>query len=224
MKDEDFIERQPAAWKAIVSAMMDDPKFYVINGSVNGPGSSIKYTGGLREELPKLLERYDILTMVDAPCGDLTWISQTDLSRLHSYIGYDVDERIIDANRRGFVNHKKFAFVTSNLLTRKRFPKADLILSRDFLSHLTNDYITLMLDKYKASGSTYLLASNYPGCSNEFEYNPDDFPWRGYLERPHDLTVEPFNLTRIDGIPEESPPGGVLNLGHELALFELSSR
>jgi hypothetical protein len=218
----DFAEQQAAAWGEIVTQMLADKKFYVLNGSVNGPGSSIKYTGGLREEFPKLLKKYDITSMIDAPCGDLTWISQTDLSALHSYIGYDVDRRIIDSNKQGFRGHDKFVFICTNLLKRAKFPRADMILSRDFLAHLTNDYLAHMLDKYKASGSHYLLASNYPGSSNDFVYDPEEYPWLGYMERPHDLTLEPFNLTRIDGIPEESPPGGVLANEHELALFDLT--
>ncbi len=109
----------------------------------------------------------------------------------------------------------------TNLLTRPKFPKVDLILCRDFLSHLITPYITVMVDKFIASGSTYLLASNYPGASNDFDYQPDAYPWLGYLERPHDLTAQPFNLHRIDGIPEESPPGGILSHEHELTLFQL---
>lgn len=220
---DDFVDQQAAAWGAIVTQMLEDPKFYVLNGSVNGPGSSIRYTEGLRQELPVLLKKYNIQTMIDAPCGDMTWISQTDLSRLHNYIGFDVDKRIIDSNKKGFVKHSGFSFVCTNLLTRPKFPPADLILSRDFLAHLTNEYIELMLGKFKASGSRYLLASNYPGSSNDFVYDPAEYPWLGYLERPHDLTAEPFHLVRVDGIPEQSPPGGVLANEHELALFDLSA-
>lgn len=217
----DFVDQQPAAWQQIVTEMYRDPTFLVLNGSINGPGSSLRYTLGLQQQLPKLLKKYRVSTMIDAPCGDMTWMSQTDLSRLHSYIGYDVDRRIINANKKGFQGHGRFTFVCTNLLKRAKFPQADLILSRDFLAHLTNEYIERMLGKFKASGSRYLLASNYPGSSNDFNYDPDEYPWLGYLERPHDLTRAPFNLTRIDGIPEESAPGGVLANEHELALFDL---
>jgi hypothetical protein len=218
---DNFPEEQAAGWRAIVTQMLDNPDFYFLNGSVNGPGSSLKYTEGLRRRLPDLLRRYRITTMLDAPCGDMTWLSQTDLTSLHSYLGYDVDQRIIKANKNGFRELYQFAFLCTNLLTRPKFPKVDLILCRDFLAHLTDDYIGVMLDKFTSSGSTYLLASNYPGSANDFVYVPEDFPWRGYLERPHDLTQQPFNLRRIDGIPEESPPGGILANQHELALFQL---
>jgi hypothetical protein len=191
--------------------------FWVVNGgSVNGPGSSLGFTKTIREQLPDLLGRYGVMTMLDAPCGDMTWMSKTALS-LASYIGMDVDEQIIDDNR---ARHQG-TFICANLLTRKRFPKVDVILCRDFLAHLTTEYIGVMVDKFRESGSTYLLASNYPGCSNEFHHEDFESPWLGYLERPHDLTVEPFNLKRLDGIEEQAAPGGVIANAHELALFEL---
>lgn len=218
---DNFIQNQQDAWCAIVTEMLTQPMFCAINGgSVNGPGSSLRYTEDLREALPKLLKAYGVTTMLDAPCGDRTWTKLVDFSYLHTYIGMDVDPRIIGTNKQETTD-PRYVFIRTNLITRKKFPKVDVIMSRDFLAHLTNDYILLMLDKYKASGSTYLLASNYPGSSNTFEYNADDYPWLGYLERPHDLTKDPFNLVRIDGIPEDSPPGGVLANEHELALFEL---
>jgi hypothetical protein len=113
--------------------------------------------------------------------------------------------------------------VRANLLKKKTFPRVDLILCRDFLAHLPNEYISAVLDKFKASGSTYLLASNYPGSHNVFYYDPEKYesPWLGYLERPHDLRLSPFNLTQIDAIPEQAAPGGVIAREHELGLFKL---
>lgn len=219
---DDFITQQPQAWLKIVSEMIESPTFLAINGgTVNGPGSSLEYTQKLRDVLPGFLRRYQISTILDAPCGDLTWIGQLDLGFLYSYIGFDVDPRIIESNRVRFGAKPQFTFAVSNLLTRKRVPKVDVILCRHFLQHLTTEYMISVVEKFQHSRSRYLLASNYPGASNDFDYNPDDYPWLGYLERAHDLTAEPFNLTRIDGIPEHSPPGGVLAKKHELALFEL---
>lgn len=217
----DFIKEQANAWSSVVDMMLDNPTNTVLNGSVNGPGSSIEYTHGLRAQLPALLQRYKVTTMLDAPCGDMTWIARTDLSSVYSYIGMDVERRLIDSNKHNFRNQPKFTFICANLLTRKKFPQVDLILSRDFLAHLTTDYILHMVNKYRESGSTYLLASNYEVESNDFTYVAEDYAWYGYLERPHDLTLEPFNLERIDGITEMQAPGGVIARPHELGLFRL---
>ena len=125
----DFTEQQPKAWEAIVTQMVADKQFYLLNrGSVNGPGSSLEFTRGATRGAPELLRCYAVNTMVDAPCGDMTWMSQIDLSFLHSYVGYDVEARIIQSNQKGFGAYPKFTFIRANLLTRRRFPKVDLIL------------------------------------------------------------------------------------------------
>jgi hypothetical protein len=220
----DFTDMQAGAWALIVNQMEANPKFCAINGaSLNGPGSSIEYTKGLRENLPRLLRHYRVGTVLDAPCGDWTWMQTVDISFLHSYIGMDSSERIIHRNQMTYMNWRNVTFVHTNLLKKRRFPKVDLILCRDFLAHLPNEYISAMLEKFAGSGSTYLLASNYPGSSNKFDYDPETYecPWLGYMERSHDLTDEPFGLRRIDGIPEQQAPGGVIAQDHELALFAL---
>lgn len=47
--------------------------------SVSGLGSEIDATATLRAELPKLLRRRKVTTLLDAPCGDVGWIASTDL-------------------------------------------------------------------------------------------------------------------------------------------------
>lgn len=222
--DAEFVEAQASAWGKVVDLMLERPENTVLNGSVNGPGSSLEFTRNLREELPDLLRHYRIGSMLDCPCGDLTWLADTDLRMLHSYVGMDVEKRLIDANQHNFRSFGNYGFVCCNLLTRKRFPKVDLILSRDFLAHLTTEWIEHMIGKYKESGSTYLLASNYPGTrTNDFDYDPYAYAWVGYIERPHDLELPPFNLKKIDAIEEQPAPSGVISRRHELALFELQS-
>jgi SAM-dependent methyltransferase len=218
---EDFPSQQADAWSKVVGRMVDRPTEAALNGSVNGPGSSLEYTRYMRKALPDLLRKYGITTMLDAPCGDWTWMRTLDLTFLYSYIGMDVERRLIEANRLSTLSLKNVTFVCANLLTRKTFPRVDLILCRDFLAHLPNEYISQMLERFKASKSTYLLASNYPGASNVFHYKPEEYPWLGYLERPHDLRLNPFDLKQLDAISEQSPPGGVIAKKHELALFYL---
>jgi hypothetical protein len=217
----DFVKEQANAWSEVVSMMLEDPRNAALNGSVNGPGSSMEYTGPLREEPPKLLRKYGVSTMFDIPCGDMMWMRHVDLSSLYSYLGMDCEPRLIEANKVNFAGHDKYRFICANALTRKRFPKVDLILCRDFLQHLTNEYISMVLERFKESGSGLLLATNYPGSSNEFDYRPNDFTWLGYIERPHDLTQEPFGLARIDGIEETPTRTGIISRRHELALFDL---
>src|ERR1700754_656572 len=47
--------------------------------SVSGLGSEIDAPAVLRTELPLLLQRLGVTTLLDAPCGDGGWIATTDL-------------------------------------------------------------------------------------------------------------------------------------------------
>lgn len=57
--------------------------------SISGPGSSLAETVALREELPRLLRRLGVRSMLDAPCGDCYWLGHIDLD-LDRYLGIDI--------------------------------------------------------------------------------------------------------------------------------------
>src|SRR5258708_26192062 len=47
--------------------------------SASGLGSEVDATAALRAELPRLLEKLAVTSLLDAPCGDAGWISAADL-------------------------------------------------------------------------------------------------------------------------------------------------
>src|SRR3984885_4706502 len=61
----------------------------------SGPGSSLKYTQALREELPKFLRRYNVRTIFDAGCGDFLWMKHVPLDGIN-YLGGDVVAPLIE--------------------------------------------------------------------------------------------------------------------------------
>lgn len=201
-----FIKNQALAWSQI-------REMFSHNETPNGPGSQLANTANVVEWLPKMLREYNIGTMLDAPCGDWNWMQHVDLGGV-VYNGWDNEKHFIDANRKAFPQHN---FWKANLLTTRTFPGVDLMLVRDFMIHLPNGYISLLLDKIKHSGSRYLLATNHYGAHNDhacdLNAGHDDRP--GYYFRPVNLEVDPFNLVgRIDQIVEDEH--------HELVLFDLS--
>lgn len=218
-----FIEDQQKAWETIVSTLEANPALVMANGgTINGPGSSMAGAGHLVYALPKLLRKYDFQTMIDAACGDLTWIGHTDLRFLRHYIGIDFNRKAIEANKINYADRGYMSFICTNILKRRLFMAVDVILCRDFLAHLPTDYILAVLSNFQKSGSKYLLASQYPGSDNEFTYVPGEFNWEGYMERPYDLTKEPFGLRQVDAIQERPAPKGVISQPHELGLFVLN--
>ncbi len=160
--------------------------------SVSGPGSRVDATEGLRRELPRLLERLGIRTLLDAPCGDANWISQVRLP-LREYYGVDIVPEVVElASRRSFPDDGcKRAFSVRDIVSDE-LPKADLVLCRDTLIHLSNQNVCSALTNFRRTGARYLVAN----VDLRLRRNRD-------IEvgntRPVNLAIEPFRL----GLPLE---------------------
>src|SRR5690349_11851139 len=63
--------------------------------SVSGTGSSITATVVVRSELPALLERLGVQSLLDAPCGDFTWMKEV-VGGIGRYTGVDIVPRLIE--------------------------------------------------------------------------------------------------------------------------------
>jgi SAM-dependent methyltransferase len=220
-----FVEDQAKAWCEIpaLTRMSPDPL-----ETVNGPGCTVQITSHLREELPTLLAEHNIRSVLDIGCGDWTWMQHVDLSALDSYLGWDVEPTQIEQNQRQFGDVEPFRrFECQNVLTAQVIPKVDLIIARQLLIHFPNAYIAGILDKFKASGSTYLLASHWPGTENK-EYEAEGFSYRGYIERTTNFQAAPFNFPEpLDVIFEPAlteATESVLKDDHEMALWKLPPR
>lgn len=224
LEGDDFVFAQAKAWRDIREFMEEGmmPLLPVQEGgSVNGPGSSLGCTQPLIERLPALLHRWNITSMLDIGCGDWTWMQHVDLTEI-VYTGWDVDVHQQQRNARRFRDRPCVRFESENILTVESIPRYDVILCRDVLAHLPNEHILAAIEKFKASGSRYLLASTYPGADNAFEYHPEHFAWLGYCEHPVDLQERPYALAEIEAIEETPGPGGVISIPHELGLFRLN--
>lgn len=128
--------------------------------SVSGRGSELSQTEILRKELPLLLHRFGIRSLLDLPCGDFNWMRQVDLGDVH-YTGGDIVAELIALNREKYGSDRR-KFVRLDLLTDP-LPDADCILVRDCLVHFSLDHIRQALDNLRKSDITYLLTTTFPG-------------------------------------------------------------
>jgi hypothetical protein len=227
----DFVEQQANAWSEIREWAQEAERMPLVptrpGGSWDGPGASLDCTEHLRHALPEMLEKLDVLTMLDVACGDWNWMRLVDLAQIE-YTGWDVDPGRIE-RCQWRVTHGDFGslerpnaqFEVMNMLTVPEIGYYDLILCRDFLGHLTNDYISTVLLKFTTSSTPWLLATTYPHATNDFVYDPNQFAWLGYMERPVNLEAPPFSLEKVGRIEEDPGPGGVLTEYRELGLFKI---
>jgi len=163
--------------------------------SVSGMGSEIEYAKSISKELPVLLQKYKIQSILDIPCGDWNWMKNVDLCGA-SYIGADIVKPLIEENKTKYPSVDFRALD----LTSDDLPKVDLVFVRDCFGHLTNENVHKALENIKRSGSKYLLATSFTRWTS----NPDieDGGWKCL-----NLLVEPFTLKPIYLINEEFEVG-----------------
>src|SRR3954470_24330981 len=99
----------------------------------SGVGSSLDSTRVVRAMLPAALRELETRVLLDAPCGDFTWMEHVDLGDIE-YIGGDIVPTIVAANTRRYGNESR-RFVELDL-TRDDLLAADALLCRDCLVHL----------------------------------------------------------------------------------------
>ncbi len=181
-----------AVRKALFPARMRAKRFtgiYETNAwqddeSVSGSGSNLIQTETLRAELPTLLKRHEIRSLLDAPCGDLCWIAHTELP-VEDYIGADIVPDIIEMNRQRFQNDG-WSFVVADII-RDDLPRADAILCRDCLVHLSFREALAAIRNMKRSGARYLLTTHFTDRDSNTDIQTGDW-------RPLNLRLAPFDF------------------------------
>lgn len=153
--------------------------------TVSGPGSTLKATEIIREQLPKLFDRFSIQTVVDLPCGDFNWMKEVDLKRI-DYQGFDIVQELIDSNISKYQT-KNIKFGCLDML-KDELPKVDLIICRDCFIHYPSKFIFAGIKNMKKSGSKYLLTTTYTSIEVNEELDAIG------LSRPINLEKPPFNF------------------------------
>lgn len=125
-----------------------------------GQGSDLSQTRVIVQELPKLLKELNARSMVDAPCGDFFWMEEVELP-VGKYVGVDIVEQMIQQNQANYGNQQR-SFLVMNIV-EDVVPRADLILCRDCLVHLSFDDCKKVIRSFIKSGSRYLLTTTFTG-------------------------------------------------------------
>src|SRR5262249_24456782 len=150
----------------------------------------------LRTGLPALLQRLQVTTLLDLPCGDFGWMSRThcDLDR---YIGADIVNEIVARNAALFATRDgRVSFRRLDLLS-DTLPAADAILCRDCFVHLSFADILRALANLRASNIHWLIATTIPDHTDNQDAVDGD--WR---------------LLNMEAAPFSLPPAfAVLNEG-----------
>lgn len=158
-----------------------DTNMWGAEASASGLGSEMDATAALRAELPRLLERLDVTSLLDAPCGDAGWINAAGLHV--RTVGVDIVPSLIERLRtRAVAGEIKGEYHLADIVSDS-LPRCDAILCRDALVHLSFANIERAVANFRASGATWLITTTFP----ELQANRDceDGDWRALnFERP----------------------------------------
>ncbi len=180
----------------------------------SGEGSEIDYTKNLRNHLPNLIEKYEIKSIVDAPCGDFNWMKLVLPKVNIQYTGLDIVETIVRENQKQFASDK-INFSQADIC-RNPLPQCDLLIVRDCLIHLSFEDLNRFLQNISQSKYKYLLTNSY--------IVKEDFINRNIITgdgRPIDIFKSPFEfsqasvLERIQDYPEGYLPKREMVLFHK---------
>ena len=169
--------------------------------SSSGVGSTLYNTQNTKSTLLNVINKYNIRSILDIPCGDMNWISKVDLNS--EYTGMDISNSLIEYNKKNYSFMGDFH--VHDIVSTPLNKYYDLILSRDFLFHLSHENTLNVIRNFKNSGSTYLLTSTFP----DSKYN-DKINDNGFFKI--NLQLEPFNLPEPIELFQEIETGKYLGL------------
>jgi hypothetical protein len=122
-----------------------------------GTGSTMTNTENVRKYLPEVMAKLGCISLLDAPCGDYSWMSQVKWPEGFQYIGADIVAPMIDRLKTQWPDRD---FRHINIITDP-LPKMDVMLCRDCLIHLPWADIRRVIQNVVDSGIGYLAATSY---------------------------------------------------------------
>jgi hypothetical protein len=157
--------------------------------SISGVGSTLKATEKLRHSLPILFKKLSVHSIFDGPCGDFHWMRYVVNNADINYCGGDIVYPVIKENQSKY-GSKKVKFIHIDL-TKEIPPKADLMICRDCLFHLSFNDTKLLLNNFINSNISFLLTTTY---ENDHSFLNEDI-LTGHF-RKIDLFSNPYHFSK----------------------------
>lgn len=134
----------------------------------SGDAARLSCTYTMRDGLDKWLKSSQIQSLVDAGCGDLTWLRATKIWQVPLYLGYDIVPELIEANQAHTRGLASRLFAVADI-TCHPLPRADAALCRRVLNYMDTNQIANALYILVNSDANYVLLTTHPGANYEDE-------------------------------------------------------
>lgn len=172
------------------------------DGGGSGGGSTSVATQYTMSCIRAVINKFELTSMVDAPCGGMYWMP-TLLRDIRDdypdfrFLGIDIVRSVIQANQAKFVNESWMQFAVADFTQTSVQDNVQLILCRDALQHLPIDKAVDALEQFSRSKARFLLVGSYFSVGNtNRRINAGE-----YYEI--NLTLEPFSLTGYQHVYRE---------------------
>jgi SAM-dependent methyltransferase len=169
--------------------------------SASGPGSEVECTQTLRREISRLIETLGVRSVLDAPCGDYNWFRLIPRGGGVSYLGADIVTPLVERNRKRYANENT-DFIKLDV-THDRLPRADLLICRDCLMHLSNQDIFSAIANFLSSDFRHLLITTHTSCNQNTDILTGRF-------RPLNLRLPPFSFPEPLQLIDDHVQGGLV--------------
>jgi hypothetical protein len=128
--------------------------------SRSGPSSNLRRTEELRKNLPILIKKFKINSLLDLPCGDFAWFKELINKLDISYMGGDVVDELIIENKKKYQINNRISFKSIDI-TKDELPRTDLLFCRDLLFHFSYKDIFKTLDNILNSEIKYIMLTSH---------------------------------------------------------------
>ncbi|MEJ2410704.1 MAG: class I SAM-dependent methyltransferase [Novosphingobium sp.] len=172
----------------------------------SGTGSTIDATASLRSELANAICEYGIASLLDIGCGDFTWMQHTGIEC--DYIGVDIVPGVIVANTKSYANDKR-KFLVADFVENNQGLKADAVLCREVLFHLSLADARSVIRNALGTGCRYLLLTSDKGTKFNSNIVSGDFRLLNLQRRPFTLP-KPLQAIRDENGGEA--PGRIVGI------------
>lgn len=160
--------------------------------------------------LNDVIQKHNITSMIDVPCGDTNWIFDSIWTDHHLslYLGLDVASHPVQQNALRFSHHLNKEFrqwdATTCSLPKFKFSAAEeprpfeLIHVRDVLQHLPLQFAINFVCHIFTSGARVLVTTTFPNGRNQ-RTKPGGFYY-------NDLFKSPYDFPETSGVCETTHP------------------
>ncbi len=165
--------------------------FWSSKESKSGYGSEKSNTINIKKGIINIINDNKVKKILDAPCGDFNWIKDILTDDLE-YIGADIVKDLINENSKKY-QKRNIEFLELDITTDP-LPKADLMICRDCLIHLSFKKIKLFFNNFKKSDIKFLLLTSYKLKDSQKKIINLDIPDGEFREI--DMSEHPFSLPK----------------------------